>query len=554
LVKTGNYAGKRFNGNVIRFPLLRKYKNAGIIKSGIIGNVVLPTFGASMTDISYSEIVQSITNHLEAKKRYNLLFVIEGTQYMSQHKSAIIAAIKAASQTVKAGGIQDISYSIAIYRDINESQEKRRYEALPLTPRIEEATNFVASKDFYSWEDNEPYTAMNYGLHEGIIDAGIDPTSPATNIVFLIGQNGDFTCDRIRRHACTTDINCKEQYYFKSSPLIKKLSDLNAHFVVLQTEGVNDKASECFQERSTLLMEETAKQLFDIYTNVEIHLDNITLSPPQLQEVDGRWEIKNGTITGRLAKVNVGTIESEMVDAIKQVKKFNESFSKQMQGVITEGEMSVASGSLSPQVTELIFKVIEEGNLDPQAIIKFLLSEKYKLYVECYFPLKIGAEDHASLSPVVMVSKEDLNTYKEYVLDKLNELHDHHSLTEKRRVLQDEIFLEAFKEITGNDNLSKAEFSESSLIKIHPVSEDIQNEFGEELNLPSWLFTPIKDIGKMEMAEIDTFIEMILQNSDELINIRNAAERYEFAYKTPTWAIDNDPENLYFWIPVEKMF
>lgn len=565
LAETGDYAGKRFNGNVIRFPLLNKYEN--VFQSGVIGNVVLPTFGSAMSDINYSEIAKSITEHLEAKERYNLLFIVEGTEYLSQYKQAIIEAIKAASKTVKSGGIEDITYSIAIYRDINEQQESRRYQDFSASPRLEEAIDFIEKQDFFSWDDNEEYTALNYGLHEGIQNSGINPAIPATNIVFLMGRYGDFTCNSIRKRACGDDPNCKDKYYFKSSQLISQLSDLNAHLFILQTNGSEHDAGACYQKRSKHLIEQTAKRLFDKYTNLEIYLEseeknllidneksNITVSPPELVEADGRWEIKNGTSTGHLAAVTKETISKEVINSVRKVKAFNEHFSKQMQEVITEGDMSISSGSLSPQVTELIFRTIQEDNLDAQSMAKFLLSEKYKLYVRCYFPSNIGNEKTSALSPVVMVSGEDLNTYKSFIIDKLRLAIDISSLNEKRRVIQDEVFLEAFKKITGNENLSKSELNESSLIEVHPISSDIASEFGEELKLPKWLFTSSKEVGKMDMKELDEFIDAVLKNSKELIRIRNAGEGHEFAYKTPNWAIDNDPKNLYFWIPVDKMF
>src|SRR5690606_17799792 len=82
---------KRFRGSVIRFPMLSEDRalDRNIIRTGVVGDIViLQTDGklASMTPEDFNKVVDEVKEVKGDYAKFNILFVVEGTQSMARYK------------------------------------------------------------------------------------------------------------------------------------------------------------------------------------------------------------------------------------------------------------------------------------------------------------------------------------------------------------------------------------------------------------------------------------------------------------------------------------
>lgn len=546
---------RRFKGAVVRFPMFRSQES--FYRSGVIGEVTIKTLEAqleTMKELSYGNISTSIRNSETARDKYNVLFVVEATRGMIPFKAGIVDGLKKIKAELSS--LPNARFGAALYRDTPERSSGRLFEVQQMTNNLREVQDFIETAEFKSPNDNDDYTAMNYGLTQAMLEAGM--SGDATNLVFLIGNNGDFSADKLRKVAAQ---EANDEALLGSISVADQLANLNVHLITVQCKHNNDRPSAKFISAGKTFMLEAAKQQHDRYKGVTNYIRDVTLVNPSVTESEGAAPIllKGGPTVGRVVKPQRGNALSnaDIAEAVrkgaKDVYDFTEDFWQKIGRIVDDGVSvdDISAGTLEPAVAQVIFNLLDESSRTEgwtREDIEKLAKNKYKLYTEVFIPTATPGTSNAPVSMVLFMPRRDLEGY----VNRLEAL----SLSlidtpDKQREALYTTMVDLLKQFTGNDNINPKDYSVDQLRR---VMQGIEQE-GLMLNSGEAMSFPIEDIQsrrKMPDSDIRTFIQRILDNTRKLNSILRKGKSYEFAY---TSGRDVDGyENVYFWIPVEYTF
>ena len=545
----------RFKGAVVRFPMFGSVKS--YYRSGVIGEVTIKTLESQlekMQEINYAGISQSVRNSETARDNYNILFVVEATQGMIPYKSGITEGLKEIKE--KLASVPNVRFGAALYRDTPEREAGRLFQVKQLTNNLREVQEFVETAEFKSPNDNDDYTAMNYGLNQALLEAGM--SSDATNLVFLVGNNGDFSGDKVRR---VTAQEANDEALLKSNSVADQLAKLNVHLIAVQPKNANNRESVKYVSGARTFILEAAKQQHDRYKGVTDYLRDVVLENPTVTEGEGNDPIilKGGPTVGRVIKPQRGSalnnddITQAVLSGAKDVYEFTESFWQMIGRVVDEGASidDISSGTLQPAVAQVIFNLIDEssdsGEWSKEDIEK-LAKNKYKLYTEVYIPVSVPNAKYPPVSKVLFMPRLDLEGYARQLESLSLSLID---TPDKQREALYNTMVNLLKQFTGNDNINPKDYSVEQLRQVMQgvEKEGLAVSSGEVINFP---IEDIRSKRKMPDADIRSFIQRILDNTRKLNSILRKGKSYEFSY-TSGRDMDGN-ENIYFWIPVEYTF
>ena len=530
---------KRFNGGVVRFPLLSQFPN--YYRSGVITKIAVVGEGQKKledwAEVSYDGFRTAIQQSRIAKDNYNVLYLVEGTKGMQRYKQSIIESIKDVQLALS--GVQNVKYGAAIYRDIAEREQGRLFDIEPLAANTAKITEFLHNSEFNNWYDNDAVCSMYYGLYQSLLEAGFNKNH--TNIIIWIGNNGDYRYDIARKYK-----DNKDETYVSSDDLASILGEYNVHLMGLQCINNYNRASRSFIKGLNNIILESAKYQYEKINRVKEVESDITIQPPFMPELDMEacTKLEGGVGLGKICRPSGQSLSNKEVSSnIKafsgSVFTFTNKFWKQVSTVINDGNSvkEIDQGTVGPGMVVLIGKLLRDSGKWSRDDVRKLLREKFRLYAEVYIPKKVYQATHPAFSQVLFMPEEDLEDYLKTIND-LSICRDY-SIEQQRECLYAAL-VELYRKFSGNNELGK----KTSISDLNTVVQGLEKE-GLVLqgNMSRFKIKDIRNEKKVNDTTISMVITQYLQNTNKLKQILKEGENYEFAFKSL--------DNTYFWIPVE---
>lgn len=546
---------RRFKGAVVRFPMLTN--NDKSFTSGVIGDIVTKNaqvHQGKISEISYASMVNTNQKVETGRNNYNVLFLIEGTNSLATYNSAIIEVMK--KLKLEMNNIPNLKFSAAIYRDVPESKVNKMLEIKKLTSNMDDVISFVQNAEFGRWHDNDDYTALNYGLQQSLLEAGIDKSH--SNIVCVLGSYADFIQNKVRR----TDAETENSPQLVRREKIESLfANINAHLLFIQVKAEDSDASEKFARQARSFILESAKLQYDEYKNVKAYIPNINFGNPDIADIDEGNDIRiqNAPTIGRLIKPDVGKslskdkVQQAIVETFVEIKKFNDETMHRMSRMIEDGESigEVSAGAFAPAMAKLLYTYLKDKktNAYSEEDVKKLVDDKYKLYQQVYLPKKAKGSRYDALSYVLFMPKTDLEDYVRQlkVLKRaLSETND------VRRETLYNFLISLLERYTGNKSYSK-DANKLSTQDLREIMQGLKKEGGKgglmNLTIPGqedFNIGDVKDKRKLTDEQVLNFVRKISDKANQIDDILEKGDDYEFSYKSS--------KNRYYWIPLEITF
>lgn len=533
---------KRFKGSVVRFPLLG-CQGGRYYRTGVVGEITYQTAKnelQKMDEVYYSHLTDQLRKKQTGKDNYDILLVIEGTKNLGEYREGIIQGIKKIKEELDSVSV--VRFGVSIYRDIPEEARGKLHTFYPFDQNIDKVAKFLNESEFARWDDDDSWTSMYYGIHEGFRSCNIN--SANTNIVILVGNFADFSGHTVRRES-----HPSHKASISDNLLATEMSKQNVHFIGIQVQNAGDRCAKKFQEQTRNLITQSAITQFQVYKDASLIDSKLDLGNPMMPELESGNELvlENGSTFGLLRKPNSNyslsaqELTNTMQTAAKRVYRKVEGVWDKLRLVVEEGASfnDVNPGDFAEPMLNVFAKLKSEGKLSDDDIKK-IVSRKYKLYAEVFMPRHIKDAKYPTCSIVLLMPAKDMMNYLA-VLRNLVLVVDRPP-DEQRDALYN-TFVELVGQYVGNSK-------KPDQISVDELRQTMQGIDQGSCDLPSrWGDIRIADIRnkkKMNDEEIRRRIGEIVTNTSKLQSIANEGRRYEFSYAT-----DNE---VYFWIPLEYTF
>jgi len=540
---------RRFNGTVVRFPLLNI--NPKSYTTGVIGEITvkgsLQELG-KINEVNYSSLNAALQNIKNVRENFNVVFVIEGTSNLANFREPIAVGIQKINANLKTN-VPNVRFGAVVYRDIPEEVDKRLIETKALTSNHEDLATWLRQVPFARWHDNDPWTALNLGLEKALFGMGLRKDD--TNIIIVLGENGDFSADRLRiaRHA-------KHAANITEEKLSNRLCELNAHLFAVQCRNNGDLAGKKFVEQIHSLALDNANCQYDLVRGVSNYAPQIDVNGPEMTlDLNAqKITLEGGTMRAEINRprsksaFSENQVSDQMKNAATEVFQFVDNFWKKLSQIVDEGASydDVSIGGLSSAAMAKVMDGLKDNSGAGYSLkdIQNLLKDKYKLYAEAFVPKKVEGARHSSFSQVLFMPKDDLRDYIE-TLRRLAIAYNGDPKTQREALFN--TLLDLLKQYSGDASLRRYTANNTSIDQLNAIMQGLTTE-GLELgdNNGKHLLSDFRDRSKMNDEAISNFIKGVLERTKILENILKDT-KYEFAYKS-------SEENIYYWIPVEYTF
>lgn len=537
-----NTNNKRFKGGVVRFPLFTCSNSH--YRTGVVGEITYQTAKGElekMDEVYYTHLVDELQKKETGKHNYDILFVVEGTKNLGSYREAIIQSMKKIREELV--NVSLVRFGVSIYRDIPEEKVGKLHTYKRFDQNIDEVAKFLNNAEFARWEDNDPWTAMYYGIRQGFRECGMN--SANTNIVFVLGNYADFSGYQVRK-----DRDISHRATVLEDDLANEMAKFNIHLVGIQIQNVGDRCAKKYQDQMHNLIVQSGITQFQKYRNTATVVDSrLDIGNPFMPELDAGNELflENGCAFGMLRKPNSNSALSDQdvinatQTATKRVYRKVEGMWEKLKLVVEDGAsfQEVNPGDFAEPMLHLFAKLKAEGKYNDEDLMR-IVAKKYKLYAEVFIPRKIQQATHISCSVVLFMSERDLTEYLN-VIRRLTTCMDNPPDVQ-RKCLYD-TFVELVGQFTGNTK-------DPQTYTVDRLRNVMQGLSDQSCDLPSrWGDIRIEDIlnrRKMPDEEVRKRIEEIVRNTKNLQEISNEGRNHEFAFKTSS--------EVYFWIPLEYTF
>ena len=542
---------RRFNGTVVRFPLLNT--NPKSYTTGVIGEITvkgsLQELG-KINEVNYSALNAALQNIKNVRENFNVVFVIEGTSNLANFRESIAVGIQKINTVLTE--VPNVRFGAVVYRDIPEEVDKRLVETKALTSNQEELASWLRLVPFARWRDNDPWTALNLGLEKALFGMGLRKDD--TNIIIVLGENGDFSADKLRmaKHA-------KHAANITEERLSKRLCELNAHLFAVQCKNNGDLAGKKFVEQIHSLALDNANCQYDLVRGVSNYAPQIDVNGPEMTlDLNAqKIALEGGTMRSEInrprskASFSENQVNDQMKNAAVEVFQFVDNFWRKLSQIVDEGASydDVSSGGLSSAAMAKVMDGLKDNSGAGYSLkdIQNLLKDKYKLYAEVFVPKKVEGAVHSSFSQVLFMPKDDLRDYIE-TLRKLATAYNGDPKTQRDALFN--TLLDLLKQYSGDASLKRNTADNTSIEKLNAIMQGLTGE-GLELQYGNdkrkeILLSDFRDKKKMKDEDISIFIRGVLERTKTLENILKDT-KYEFSYKS-------SEENIYYWIPLEYTF
>lgn len=529
---------RRFKGGTIRFPVLNVQSD--YIRSGMVGhftgNELVSNEGASVSELS--EVDLKMLQQLQrqgrmGKKNFNVLFIIEGTKFMTWYQETIKATITAVTKELVK--VPTVRYGASVYRDTPEKVENKLFDFQKMTSSSQTILDFVSEIEFDRWQEDEDYnTAMYYGIRETIAQAQLNPEH--TNIVFVIGSNGDLHSNTSRK---------TDESFVATAALAQQLADVNAHIIGLQCKSTGQVGMDFAKNLSDLMLQ-TAENEYKTYESSLNKSNPFFLKAPNISE---EFKLVSSLNTGQIvAAPNNGSLkEEEVVNkatiAVKRSYTFANNFAKKVNTLLPNSSSSTSRHqAFAPSAANIWWNITEESEKNgiTSADFKKVIEQKYKFYTEVYIPRKIEGAKHDLSSLVLLMTVKDLEDYID-VLDQL--AIDMLKSEEETREGLYRALVTLYENHFGTKELPKQYSTKDLRADRIGVSKRV---LPSKNNVRDIIIEDVLSEKKMSIRKIRLFCKSMVHNATSLKRIINKGKSYEFSY--------TDKHTTYFWIPIEHTF
>ncbi len=583
--KTNPY---RYQGSVIRFPLLAKTDNAPAqsqiegccFRSGIIGTIKTRKDGSStmgfdseIAEMNYGVLSSQVADMNKKTGNVNIFFVIEGTDSTFAYKNYLLQSINAIN-TELGTGIPNLQYGALIYRDIPEEKARvngqvtnRLTEFVALTQDFDKVIGFIERAEFRNYEDRDDPTALFYGVSQALTQAGF--RDEELNILLLIGNYGDYRVDKDRKAAA---IKSKHKTLYEDlTPIVENLSAREVHLYAVQLHNDGNKISNSFSKQAQVLILESAKYAYNKYygnrsdpqtqelLNKLSKDHQIDISEPTMADIFEGDDIPllGGRYPGRLIKpaANRYLTPAQLAAALKNDVKESLDFTKMLKMIVSsvygvgnglsaaeiESELKGDAGRWAPALASMLNKKMEEHTVSSKDLYNSL-DVKYKLYTEVYIPKQYQGAQNPTMSFALFMPETELMEYKRSI-DRL--ISDDVSSYSKRREKMYDTYKELITQFSGETGLRTIDnFTRDQ------VAQLMQGIYGSGLKLNVQLDVRIGDLRdekKVSNEQIDALMKRFKEVQTNLSDALRKAEGYDFCYVS-------EAGNRYYWIAIEDAF
>lgn len=524
---------RRFEGGVIRFPMLSEVRRSAYFRTGLIGKLLLKD-KTSIPEPDWASITKLIEKReMGLHRNFDVLFVIEGTKSMANYKTAIAEAIKKVSQQFV--NVPNVRYGVAVFRDTPEKPDNKLFDIRPMHSNVNKSVKFVSKIEFARWHDNDNYSALYYGINQAIIESNMNDQH--TNIVFVMGNNADLKSERSRKEV--------DECYIKTDELASKLANLNAHIVAIQCKNQN-REGDYFAKNIRTVMLETANMQYNTYNQISSTLPDITVKAPELTDDN---QLKNGANIGMILSPpkNSSMTEQEIIDkaetAAKKIYEYVDVFWKDINKLVGNGTSlkNIDPENFSSPAANILFNVVDKSKKRgiTQENLEKITKEKYQLYTEVYIPKRIKGAEYDTYSQVVFMPERDLEHYVE-MLESLSAALMRPA-DEIRQALHDSL-ADLVKQYTGHKSVPR----DFKINELRAVMQGISLEGLKVNKRRDFAIENVLNEKKMPIKKVIEFSNAIVEKGKKLREINTQGKSYEFSYSSE--------DNTYFWIPIEYTF
>jgi hypothetical protein len=560
---------RRFNGQVVRFPLADRFQKNGtdFYRSGVIGNIQVRLDNEGTLIVPEARFAQlnQYKNKLAYKANHvNVMLVVEGTGTMAPFRQNIIQALRGVERQLVSQGLTEVNYSALVYRDIPEEDAEvdgkkvnRLTEYRSFTSSAEDLVSFFQEVDFSNKVDRDDYTAMFYGLSQALQRANF--RSDELNVILLLGNYGDFRIDSDRKAAAEGHPALYDERDVNIG-IVQSLANIDAHLYAIQLQNDGFRGSRAFQGAAQYLIVEKAKFAFnEIFSNPDYVAsmieERLNLKPPSMSITDteqiflegdgfspgGMMLAKRG---GYLSGSKVAKVISDYiigsVDHMKAKRKIISGILNDQSIPTNEELLEGEAGGLVGGVAEGIYNALKETE---GISLEELSGRKYRFFTEVYFPYKYVNAGHPLVSYILFMPERDLINYHNTIKRCTNI--GSVATEDKKRELLFDVYKSLVEQFTGENIQKPAEEVTRAELKAYmqgvakmglTLDDKLDHRLGDVLD---------KRVVSAEM--LDDLIKRFVEVERKLDTILRERDRGDFCYST-------DGNNFYYWVALEDAF
>lgn len=553
---------KRFDGSIIRYPLISSLKSKGksYFESGVIGDVQVRTLQDQLSEIdgvNYSKIMRTINQRSQTTEKFNILFLIEATDDMKAYKQSIIDAIRKA-ETIFIDE-QQVKYGAVTFTDAMESGKECK--VLPLTIDPQALEDFITNQSFTRVYDNDAYTNIKYALKQGVLESGI--SEGATNIVVALGNNADFSVSRIRRMSLPEE---QSNMLVEDEELVELIAGLDINFLVAQLKKEQyEKSNDVYPKAFASWISQAASKNFQSYSRIKKYIE-LDVPNPSMEDdfsIDGVLQLNGGVNFANIIlpkqdqSLSSEDLTHEIAKSLNTLRNQVKARWSAMNAMIAEGNslQEVSSGGFEPFFADQLMALIEESKASAWTAedIQKLIQEKYKLFIKAFAPYKINSAEYPSASFVLLMPEEDLQDFVRQ-LQTLKIVAQRGDLSAQREVLY-ETFIEFLQQLLGENSNEK--LHKYTIDELRALMQGIEGE-GFDFGLTNkYGLEDGEDIGdllkrrKVSDVQIKRIIAGVVESLGKLERALKQGSNYPFSYTSQN---AQNEEVVYFWIPANYLF
>lgn len=545
---------KRFRGSVIRFPMLSEDRalDRNIIRTGVVGDIVILQADGkldAMTLEDFNKVVDEVKEVKGDYAKFNILFVVEGTQSMAEYKPQLMNIYEECEKILREEFRNNIRIGMAVYRGTANQSTGRDFEILPLTARKEEFTQFLESTHFLNWNHESEYMNLHYAVKQGIEEAGFK--AGQMNVIIVVGKGPDFSTNPLLRRS-----DANRYAMVANADLVDYLAQIDASIFFLQCQGGTEK----FAEDADNIILELGKDQYNKTASARAS-GIFQIQPPSMKRnaKDGLIELKNGAIPGFVyslsgtGKISGQQLKKMINNAITRTQEYADIRIKILSSLFEKGDVldvpdsgeEFAAGSFEAIVAKELQHIINRSGLSVDNL-PALTGKKYQIFYEMFLPFQVKGANHPAVSTVLFMTEADLDRHIAS-LEKIREV-EQESTIDKKRVALFDMYFNILQSILGNSITRESVKSMSERDFIALVNsvraeglrdQDTHQRFAK--------LGDILDSRRTSVEEINNHIRRLAEKYNKLREIKTRPKDHGFNY-------DILNESRYFWIKLDEAF
>lgn len=563
---------KRFDGGFMRFPLL----NIG----GGIKNTILPYFSSAVCDnvglkvqcvdgkavkvlnVPIEKQValnEGVEEFLKASKKFNVVFVVEGTGTMFGFKESLAGSVDAIKEAIySASGNSEaekpsIQFGAVIYKDVPEVAESRSpsstLQMLKMTSNTGNIKEFMRRATFSNPKSNGNYPVQNYGIQEAIKLANFKKDE--TNILIIVGAKGDYS----KSDPAMRTLYENKLFSVSTEDLSNSLAKKNVGIIALQVAGGNSSSDKSFVSNMRSIILETARKQYnslrqrvqksnslkETYKAINYNPVSPQMPDPDVTSTPGIFELENGVLPSGLFKsssaemITSATCNNLISGLVIKTTKYVVSNASQISKWTSSG---IQEEGWNPGLAEKVADLYDNTGMEN------LQFERYELYKQVYFSRKPSGAQQSSFSYVLFWPESDLRNFYHF-LEKIIVEIDGKNSAEKRKMLK-EVYCRMLDEFAAekiNKDCTQYTPEEITLLIQGLQGSGIVLEHKCPVNKP---IDCILNPRCMSEEEVDVLFRCWVDTKQRLDKLQKDFDAYDFTF--------SKGGEYFFWIKLTDIF